>query len=100
MENFTCPARALSAAALFVKYCVPRYAAGILVVSGEPGILKLILYLDPAGAKTSVPVLPTLKPRKSLGVTFLTILYLSVGSVGSASFNANLVTFFIFFFFI
>ena len=60
-------------------------------------LLKVILYLDPAGAKTSVPVLPTLKPRKSLGVTFLTILYLSEGSVSSGNCVSNFFTLFIFF---
>ena len=79
---------------------MPCKLAGILVVSADLGILKVTLWVAHAGALTSVPVLPTLKPLLSLAVTSLTISYLSVGSVGSASCNANLVTFFIFFFFI
>ena len=50
-------------------------------------MLKVILYLDPSGAKTSVPLLPTVKPFKSLLVTFLIILYLSFGAFGSCVLN-------------
>ena len=55
---------------------MPWYSVGILVVSGVFAFLKLILYLDPLGAPYCL---------KSLEVVALTILYLSVGNVGSAA---------------
>ena len=64
---------------------MPWYSKGTLEVSGLLELLKVILYLDPSGAKTLVPLLPTVNPLKSRSVTSLTILYLSVGNVGSAA---------------